>query len=145
MAASPPTSFRLSEDWLATIIGLVIVLIIGSGLIGPGPQNVSVNAAAGETASAALHPLSNWSVSATLDGESVSAGSLPKALTEGQTAVITCRDGELSTEDTLPDGVGEVQAGQAQIVLANQCDAALSVNYRTSAAIPWPLFNLFNR
>lgn len=150
MAAATSThnsSFRLSEDWLATIIGLLIVLIIGSGLLGPGAQNVSVSAGAGETASAVLRPLSNWRVSATLDGESTGATTLPTALTDGQTVVITCDNGALTVEsaDTLPEGVNSPPEGRAQVVVVNQCDAAVSLTYRTNQTIPWPIFNLFNR
>jgi hypothetical protein len=31
---------RISEDWLATLIGLAIVLLIASGLLGPIPWPV---------------------------------------------------------------------------------------------------------
>ncbi len=33
----PKPRFTLSEDWTATITGLVIVLLIGSGLLGSIP------------------------------------------------------------------------------------------------------------
>jgi hypothetical protein len=86
-------------------------------------------------------------VSATLGGEPTSASSLPTTLTDGQTAVITCRDDALTTEsaDALRGGVNPAPEGRAQVVVANQCDADVSVTYKTNPSIPWPIFNLFNR
>jgi hypothetical protein len=150
MTAATPTAGktnRLSEDWLATIIGLLIVLIVGSGLLGPGAQNVSINAPAGETASAAVRPLSGWKVSATIGDAQTSAAGAPTAFTSGQNTVIACRDGALTTEPSaaLPDGVNAPPDGRAQVVVLNECDAPVKVTYTTRAAIPWPLFNLFSR
>ena len=68
-ASSPPRRFRLSEDWLATIIGLVIVGVVGLGLLGPGAQKHELKAAAGEDANAYALPLAGWKISATVDGE----------------------------------------------------------------------------
>jgi hypothetical protein len=136
-----------SEDWVATFIGLSIVLIIGVGLLGPGPQTVKLTAAAGKTTSAQLLPLSDWRVSATIGETSASVENSITALTAGSTVVITCREGILSAKaaDVLPSGIEVPVADRAQIVLANQCAADVAVSYRTSAAIPWPVFNLFNR
>lgn len=141
---SPP---RLSEDWLATIIGLIIVVIIGSGLLGPGAQNVSVSAETGQTTSAALRPLSGWRVNATLDGEPASIEDAPTALADGQNILITCRDGELSTATAAapPESVTPPPENRAQIVLVNECAAPVRVTYQTRALIPWPVFNLFSR
>ena len=44
----PLPKFTLPEDWLATLIGLVIVLVIGLGLIGPGPVSATLSVAPGE-------------------------------------------------------------------------------------------------
>jgi hypothetical protein len=35
--------------------------------------------------------------------------------------------------------------GRAQVIVVNECDAAVSVTYQTSALVPWPVFNLFSR
>ncbi|MBL8156481.1 MAG: hypothetical protein JNM70_20040 [Anaerolineae bacterium] len=136
-----------SEDWLATFIGLAIVLIIGAGLLGPGPQTANLTAAAGETKSAQLLPLSGWRVTATLGGTSATVENSISALTAGSTVVITCREGTLTAQaaEVLPSGLEAPAANRAQIVLANECAADAAVSYRTSAAIPWPVFNVFNR
>jgi hypothetical protein len=138
---------QLSEDWLATFIGLAIVFVIGAGLLGPGPQTVNLTAAAGETTSTQLLPLSGWRVTATLGGTSASVEDSITALTAGSTVVITCREGTLTAQaaGALPSGVEVPAPAHAQIVLANECAADAAVSYRTSAVIPWPVFNLFNR
>lgn len=136
-----------SEDWLATLIGLAIVFAIGAGLLGPGLQTVNLTAAAGETKSVQLLPLSGWRVTATLDGTSTPVENSITALTAGTTVVITCREGTFTAQlaGALPSGVETPAADRAQIVLVNECAAGSAVSYRTSAAIPWPVFNLFNR
>lgn len=145
-ATAPRAPAGLSEDWLATLIGLAIVFIIGSGLLGPGAQNVSIRAEAGETGAAALRPLSGWRVSATLDGERTSEAEAPTALNAGETTVITCHDGALSAQAaTLPEGVEAAPAGRAQIIVVNECEGVVSLTYQTSALVPWPVFNLFSR
>lgn len=150
MAAATParnTPVRLSEDWLATIIGLVIVFVVGSGLLGPGAQNVSIRAEAGETTSAALRPVSGWRVSATLNGERASIIDAPTDLANGQNVVVRCIDGELlaQSEITIPEGLSAPPEDRAQVIVVNECAATVSVTYQTNALIPWPLFNLFSR
>ena len=138
---------RLSEDWLATIIGLVIVLIVGSGLLGPGAQNVSITAPAGEMASAAVRAISGWKVSATVGDETASVAGAPTAFGVGQNAVITCSGGQLNAEivETPPPGVDMAPEGRALVFVVNQCDTPVKVTYTTRALIPWPVFNLFSR
>ena len=150
MAAATPaqsTPVRLSEDWLATLIGLIIVFVVGSGLLGPGRQNVSLSAEAGQTASAALRPLGGWVVSASLDGERASAADAPTSFADGENVIFTCLDGQLSaqSEIALPAGSSAPPEGRAQVIIVNQCDAAVSITYQTNALIPWPVFNLFSR
>jgi hypothetical protein len=129
------------------MIGLAVVFIIGAGLLGPGPQTVNLAAGAGETKSAQMLPLSGWRVTATLGGSSASVENSVSALTAGTTVIITCREGILTAEpaDALPSGVEAPVANRAQLVLVNECDADAVVSYRTNPAIPWPVFNLFNR
>jgi hypothetical protein len=78
--ASRPAGHTLNEDWLATIIGLAIVVIIALGVIGPGPQSITINAPAGETRTTTLLPLDNWSASMTLDGKSGTVAETPAHL-----------------------------------------------------------------
>lgn len=143
----PKRNFSLSEDWQATIIGLAIVLIIGFGVIGAGPQNVRLTAGAGETQAIALLPISGWSVSATLAGESIPLADVPKQLAAGSTYLFTCSAGALTADPNpaLQDGLTVPPAGRAQLLLINDCAGEVTITYRTSAAIRWPLFNLFSR
>lgn len=139
-------SFSLSEDWLATIIGLLIVLIIGAGLLGPGARSISVSADAGETASTSAPLLSGWHVSATIDGEPASVTGAATAFKQGTQAVITCRSGQLETQtrDLTAEGA-TMPDDYAEVVIVNECDAPVGVTYRINRAIPYPVFNLFTR
>ena len=139
--------FSISEDWLATGIGLAIVLIIAAGLIGPGPQTVNIRASGGETKSAQPLSIGGWQVSGTLGGQSASIERLPNRLDNGKTYIVTCAAGTPSADiaDTLPDGFSAPPDGRAQLIVVNGCDEELALSYRTSAAIPWPVFNLFSR
>ncbi|MFN8377769.1 MAG: hypothetical protein U0452_03785 [Anaerolineae bacterium] len=144
-SSSPPRRFSLSEDWLATIIGLVLVGVIGLGLLGPGAQKHELKAAAGESAPAAYAlPLAGWKISATVDGQKVSIPDAPTTLEPGSVTAITCQEGQLTLDPELaatisarPDG------GKATLLLVNQCDVPVSVTYSTSPLIRWPLFSLF--
>jgi hypothetical protein len=137
-----PQPFRLSEDWLATIIGLAIVLVIGLGLLGPGPQNVSITAPPGETAEQQVLPLKTWQVSATLDGERASVENAWTGLNGGQTYLYTCRDGVISGEERPPiDSMADLS--RALVVVTNECDQQVVISQRTNPAIPWPVFGLF--
>jgi len=143
------TNFKLSEDWLATIIGLVIVLVIGAGLLGPGPQNVSLKAEAGESASGATVPaISGWKISGTLNGEKAAIENAPTALESTSVYLFQCDGDTLSLVGTLPLGTETVEtapAGKARLEFDNQCSAAASLTFTTDAAIRWPIFNLLAR
>lgn len=134
---------NLSEDWLATIIGLLLVAVIGLGALGPGAQNVTLSADPGATTSAAPRPLAGWSLSARLGGERVTLADAPAAFVAGQVVVITCRDGALSITPDVPDGVPAPPEGRAQVLLVNACDAGVTLTFTTRALIPWPVFNWF--
>ncbi|MBX3062620.1 MAG: hypothetical protein U0528_11540 [Anaerolineae bacterium] len=139
--------FTLSEDWLATIIGLVIALIIGLGVLGPGQQTVTLDAAANTTASKSTLAISGWSVSATLAGKTSSISAAPKVLQAGATYVITCENATLSaaqaTDQALPEGVSAAASNRAQIAVVNKCPDAVRVTYTSGAAVPYPLFRIF--
>jgi hypothetical protein len=118
---------KLSEDWQATILGLVIVAIIGLGLLGPGPQNVVIKAAAGETKSAEIKEGVSYQISATVDGE--------KAVLPPASYSIICQDNQLTANDQ--------QAGQFMVI--NNCDREVVLTMKSNPAIPWPVFNIFSR
>lgn len=138
---------RLSEDWQATLIGLLIVALIGSGIFGPGGQNVSVKAAAGASGVTSLRPLSGWQVSATLAGDKLVPESPATTAVAGESVILVCREGALMRGDgsLVPADTPRPPEDRAQLVLVNQCDGEVVVTYRTSALIPWPVFNLFSR
>jgi Tfp pilus assembly protein PilV len=142
---APGARFKLTEDWLATIVGLVIVLIIGLGLLGPGGQTVTVTAATGTTKAATIRPLSGWKVSATLNKAKVDAKDALTSLEKGKTYVATCQAGALSVQvaDTLPQDIKAAPADKAQLVVVNHCDADVALTYTMSPVIPWPIFKIF--
>jgi hypothetical protein len=147
-----PRRFSLSEDWLATIIGLALVAVIGFGLLGPGAQKHELKAAAGESANAYPLPIGGWTVSATVDGEKVTVADAPTALepesASGPARVVafTCADGVLALDPDLAATISARPAdGKATLLLVNDCDAPVTVTYSTSPLIRWPLFNLFAR
>lgn len=142
-ASSPPRRFRLSEDWLATIIGLVIVGVVGLGLLGPGAQKHELKAAAGEDANAYALPLAGWKISATVDGEKVTIADAPTTLEPESVTAFTCEDGELRLDPELAATISaRPEGGKATLLLVNQCDAPVAITYSTSALIRWPLFGL---
>lgn len=148
--ANPPVrraSFTLSEDWLATLIGLAIVFIIGAGVLGPGPQSEKVSAAAGETTGTDVRALDDWKISATLDGKKVPISGAITDLGKGDRAIYVCVEGaiRISDADEL-DVSAEVSApkkNRAQVVLVNSCDAKVVLSLTTDPAIRWPVFELF--
>jgi hypothetical protein len=150
MTSSTPgtagTRFKLSEDWLATLIGLGIVLVIGAGLIGPGPQSSKLSAEAGATRSVDVVATDGWHVTASLGGESISVSGAASDLDEGTQTVYACADGAITLADdvALPVDLEAPGDDQAQIVLVNGCDAALTLTLKTDPAIRWPVFNLFD-
>jgi hypothetical protein len=136
----PVRRFSLSEDWLATIIGLIIVAIVGLGLLGPGPQSVILNAKPGKSVEKTARPPDGWKVSATIGGEKATIADAPKQLLDGQQYPFTCNDGTISVQagdltTSLPSG--------AHLMLTNNCNADAVITYTTSAAIRWPLFGIF--
>ena len=137
--------FKLTEDWLATIVGLVLVFVIGAGLLGPGAQNVSLGAAPGVTQAATARPLSGWKVSATLNNAKIAVTDAPTSLESGKTYVVTCEGDALSAQvaDTLPNAVKAAPADRAQLVVVNHCDSDVALTYTISAVIPWPIFKIF--
>lgn len=143
--SAPRAGFKLNEDWLATLIGLALVAIVGFGLLGPGAQSVALKADPGATAAKEARALGGWSVSIKLDGAKVDGVDAPKALTAGRNYVFTCANGVVSVteSETPPDGVSAPGAGRAQLVAVNNCDAPLDLGYSTGALVRWPLFNIF--
>jgi hypothetical protein len=151
------TRFTLSEDWLATLVGLGIVLIIAAGVVGPGPQSASLRAQPGALSSALVMPIGGWQISATLAGEKLTvvnaistSTSAPLSLSfaAGQTYQAVCRAGQLTLEGvttltTFPAGLSAPDSGQAQVALRNECEAEVALTLRTPTALPWPVFRLF--
>lgn len=142
---APRAGLRLNEDWLATLIGLALVVIVGLGLLGPGAQSVAIKADPGASAAKEARALGGWSVSVKLDGAKVEGVSAPKALTAGSTYIFTCADGAVTVAEsaTPPDGVNAPASGKAQLVVVNDCAAPLELSYSIGALVRWPLFNIF--
>lgn len=139
--------FTLSEDWLATIIGLIIALVIGLGVLGPGQQTVTLNAEANTTAAKSTLAISGWTVTATLAGKTASVNAAPKVLQAGATYVISCENDTLTAvrveDQTLPEGVNVAASNLAQLAVVNKCPDAVRVTYTSGAAVPYPLFRIF--
>jgi hypothetical protein len=153
-SSTPPTAspkpanrFRLSEDWLATIVGLVIVLVIGAGILGPGPQTVTLTAGPGATEETDALPLDGWKVSATLAGEKAGVTGSFETLEKGQRYVYRCSTGQIArdTDEALPGDFKAPTEDRAQLVLINDCDQKVVLTYKTDYAIRWPVFDLVNR
>lgn len=138
-------TFKLNEDWLATIAGLVIALIIGLGLLGPGSQTVTLSAEGGKNAARPALAIGGWSASATIGGIRATLADAPRQLEQGKTYVITCKDGALSAAvaETLPDGLNPVPADRAQLALANTCAEPVSLTFTSRPIVPYPLFRIF--
>lgn len=129
---------NLAEDWQATLAGLAMVAAIGLGLVGPGPQTVTLTAAPGAAAEAFAPAAGGWKISAALDGESIyMAGGA--ALAAGGVYEFICRDGALTLAAGAADG------GQARLTLANECAGDVALTLKRENAIPWPLFGLLAR
>jgi hypothetical protein len=129
----------LSEDWQATLVGLAIVAVIGLGLIGPGPQTVTLTAAPGAAAEAAAPAAAGWKTSAALGGDSVPVAGAVVTLMAGSVYEFACRDGAVALETRADD------AGQPQLALTNDCAADAVVTLKRDNAIPWPVFGLLAR
>ncbi len=141
----PATGFELSEDWIATFIGLILVLVIGMGLLGPGAQSVRVEAAAGQEVSATAPALNGWTIKVTLGGETVDVPDVSPNLEPGANMVYICR------EDNIIAGVmgngtesPPVLLGKnGQISIINECTEPVNVSYTIGSVIPWPVFGWF--
>ncbi|MGQ9887603.1 MAG: hypothetical protein ACUVSX_03845 [Aggregatilineales bacterium] len=129
----------LSEDWQATLIGLAIVAAIGLGLIGPGPQTVTLKAGNGAAAEMSALAASGWKISATLDGDKIDVAGGVSALAVGSLYAFACRDGAVALEAAA---VGD---GQPRLTLINDCAGEVVVTLKRAGAIPWPLFGWFAR
>lgn len=147
MTSSPPSRrFRLSEDWLATLIGLALVAVVGFGLLGPGAQSHRLEAEAGGDAVAYPLPIGGWTVSTTLGGEKVTVPDAPTALAAGSVTAFTCSDGQLALDPGLAATISaRPPGGKATLLVVNECAADVVVTYSTGALVRWPLFNLFAR
>jgi hypothetical protein len=146
--SSSPRRFSLNEDWLATIIGLILVAVVGFGLLGPGAQSVRLQADAGESAPAAyLLPIAGWKASATLDGEKLAIpADTPTALARESVTAFVCTDGQLALDPDLAATISaRPEGGKATLLLINNCDSKVILTYATDPLIRWPLFGLFAR
>lgn len=153
--AAPSPWAWLTEDWLATSIGIVIVLLLGLGALGAGPQEVKLSAKAGtdENAEALAHD--GWGVTAKLGDDEVDVANAPTTFDEGSVYVFVCENGALRyrSADELAnlDGISLAQAapypkpdeGNALLVVDNRCDGKVSLTFKTKAAIRWPIFDIF--
>jgi hypothetical protein len=126
---------KLNEDWLATIIGLAIVAVVALGLIGPGPQNVTITAEPGETTARDVIDRQNARISGRIGAESVQvAGDAGFTFVCDETGI-----------HSLPWDAAAPMSGNMPLTLDNQCEQPASITYRTDAAIRWPLFNVLGR
>ncbi len=130
---------NLAEDWQATLAGLAIVAAIGLGLVGPGPQTVTLTAAPGAAAEAFAPAAGGWKISAALDGEKLAVAGAPTVLSAGGVYEFVCRDGAPTLAAGAADG------GQARLTLANECAGDVALTLKRENAIPWPLFGLLAR
>ncbi|MBL8145344.1 MAG: hypothetical protein JNL34_03075 [Anaerolineae bacterium] len=153
MSETPaPRRFSLSEDWLATLIGLLLVAVIGFGLLGPGAQSHKLTAAAGESANAYALPIGGWKAAFTVDGEKVTVADAPTSLepesadAPARVVAFTCADGQLALDPDLAATISaRPEGGKATLLLVNDCDVPVTVTYTTDPIVRWPLFNLFAR
>ncbi|MCC6613819.1 MAG: hypothetical protein IT320_10100 [Anaerolineae bacterium] len=145
MANEPGRGFHLSEDWLATIVGLALVLVIGFGLLGPGAQSLKLSAAPGETVDGSTRVMSGWKASATLNGDALALPvNIPTRFDNQTVYTLTCANGAISASATQdltlsypPDG--------ALLALNNECDGDVVVTYTTDPILQWAPFGLFTR
>ncbi|CAG0983864.1 hypothetical protein ANRL2_02649 [Anaerolineae bacterium] len=140
---SKPSSFKLSEDWLATIVGLIIVLIVGVGVLGPGPQTAKLTTAAGESMGMEVLARDDWKITATVGGEKFKITAPYTNLESGKTYAYECRDGQILPLAEAVDTATREDADKAYISLLNNCDAKVVMTYQTDLAIRWPIFGLF--
>lgn len=144
-ASSPPRRFALSEDWLATLIGLILVAIVGLGLLGPGAQKQELKAAAGEAARIDVLPLAGWKATATVGGEKATLADAPTTLERDSVTAFACADGQISLDPEQAATISARSDSKAGLLLVNNCDAEVAITWSTDPIIRWPLFNLFAR
>jgi hypothetical protein len=133
---------RLSEDWLATIAGLLIVAAIGFGLLGPGAQTVTMEAAPGEPAIAEVLASGGWRVSAQVGGEPADVTGAWTTLSDRARYTYVCADGTLIAQVDAVEA-DAAAPGKAALRLENNCEAAVSLTLKTAPVLPWPVFGLF--
>ncbi|MDX2140657.1 MAG: hypothetical protein SF123_21420 [Chloroflexota bacterium] len=144
----------LSEDWLATIIGLAIVAVVALGLLGPGPQNVTVRAEPGEFASAIVGDSFFRQVTICI-GDTTTEINTQVGFLNDVGYAFWCRGRGIQVIKQMDvRGIPELQDndiiitpqfGRLSFWIQNDCDQPASITYRTDAAIRWPLFNVFGR
>lgn len=135
--------FKLSQDWMATIIGLVLVAIIGAGLVGPGPHRLTITAEPGETVSAEADTLDGWTVNVetgTGDDARTVLDGVSLDMDDATDLTYICDGGELAS--TTPDATASGD-GVTLVTVANNCDQPVTVRLSIDAFIVWPLFGVF--
>lgn len=145
--ATPRARFTLSEDWIATLIGLALVLIVGSGLFGPGPQSEKVSAEAAETTLTEVKAVDSWSLNAKMGDTKLPIRRPVSNLADGQRVIYTCTDNVLERSEaaSLPPGeYPDPASGHAQVAVINTCPAAVTLTLKTDYAVRWPAFGLFD-
>jgi hypothetical protein len=131
---------RLSEDWLATIVGLIIVAAIGVGLLGPGAQTVALSAEPGATVEADALAAAGWTIRAQIGETAVPVDGAPATLESGASLEFVCE------ADTITAGNGApVENDQVVLSLVNHCAAPVTLTYSRPAALPWPLSKSLGR
>ncbi len=133
---------KLSEDWLATIAGLLIVAVIGFGLLGPGAQTVTLTAEPGETAEAEALAIGGWRVSAQVGGEKAEVLGAWTVLSDRAGYTYVCGRGTLAAQADVVEA-DAAAPGKASLRLENDCEAAVSLTLKTAPVLPWPVFGLF--
>jgi hypothetical protein len=144
--APPRVRFNLSEDWVSTLIGLVVVLVIGSGLIGPGPQSEKVSADVGKTIQENVKAVDGWSLSAKQGDVSLPIHNPVTDLDGGQRVMYICADGVLEVSESVdlpPDEFPGPDDDHAQVILMNYCAETVTLTLKTDYVIRWPAFGLF--
>lgn len=134
--------FTVTEDWLATLLGLAIVCIIAAGLLGPGKYTVTIEAVPGEMVSQEIPVIAGWQVSANLGDERIAIDEAADNLAAGGVVGYLCLNDSIQV---APDAGTMSVTDQALLTVQNDCDQNLTITYKTDKAIPWPLFGLFSQ
>jgi hypothetical protein len=135
----------LTEDWLATSLGIIIVLVLGLGVLGSGPQDVALSAGAGSDAHTGALAQDGWRVSATLGDEAVEVMEAPGAFEEGEVYVFVCQEGRLHYRPAIEAAdYPDPDEDKALLVMDNRCDDEVSLTFSTEPAVRWPIFDIFD-